>query len=138
MTEVCSSVFTKLRFKRTTAVSKIFCVPYHNRSADDVALTMTSFFALRARKPLHNEAVFCLEAKKPLHTGVRTGCHYLLSLSVLCVSVCVTFVVFTDCESCTRPIFTNPESMETGECGLTRGTFCAARRLKVVAIAGRL
>ena len=28
------------------------------------------------------EAVFCLQAKKPLHTGVRTGCHYLISLSV--------------------------------------------------------
>ena len=29
------------------------------------------------------------------HTGVRTGCHYLINLSVC---VCVTFVVFTDCE----------------------------------------
>ena len=32
--------------------------------------------------------------KKPLHTGVRTGCHYLISLSVclpvrLCVCKCV-------------------------------------------------
>ena len=35
------------------------------------------------------EAVFCLEAKKPLHTGVRTGCHYLIRLSVrVSVSVC--------------------------------------------------
>ena len=46
--------------------------------------------------------------KKPLHTGVRTGCHYLIS--VCCVSchfiVCGTLVVFTDCESCTRPIST--------------------------------
>ena len=31
------------------------------------------------------EAVFCLQAKKPLHTGVRTGCHYLISL---CQCVC--------------------------------------------------
>ena len=52
--------------------------------------------------------------------GVRTGCHYLIYLSVS-VSVCVTFVVFTDCESCTMPIFTNPGSMEAAECELTRG-----------------
>ena len=54
------------------------------------------------------------------------------------VSVCVTFVVFTDCESCTRPIFTNPRSMEAGEYGLTRGTCFAARRLEFVAVAGLL
>ena len=71
--------------------------------------------------------------KKPLHTGVRTGCHYLSSL---CVSVYVTFVVFTDCESCTRPISTNPGSMEAGEYGRTRGTCFIARRLEVVAVAG--
>ena len=39
------------------------------------------------------------------------------------VSACVTFVVFTDCESCTRPISTNPVSMEAGEYGLTRVTW---------------
>ena len=50
--------------------------------------------------------------------------------------VCVTFVVFTDCESCTRPISTNPGSMEAGECGLTRGTRFFARRLEVVAVPG--
>ena len=92
------------------------------------------------------EAVFFL-AKKPLHTGVRTGCHYSISLSVrpsvrlsVCVSVsaCVTFVVFTDCESCTRPIFTNLVSMEAGDYRLTRETWVLARRLEVVAVAGRL
>ena len=83
------------------------------------------------------EAVFCLSAKKPLHTGVRTGYHYLISLSV-CVSVCVTFVVFTDCQSCTRSISTNPGSMEAGEYGLTRGTCFVACRLEVVAVAGLL
>ena len=63
----------------------------------------------------------------------------LFNLSVcVSVSVCVTFVVFTDCESCTRPIFTNPGSMEAGECGLRRGTCFAARRLELVAVAGRL
>ena len=64
--------------------------------------------------------LFAYRAKKPLHTGVRTGCHYISSLSVR-LSVCVTFVIFTDCESCTRSISTNPGSMETGEYGLTRG-----------------
>ena len=50
--------------------------------------------------------------------------------------VCVTFVVFTDCESCTRPISTNPGSMEAGEYGLTRGTRFVARSLEVVAVTG--
>ena len=72
----------------------------------------------------------------PLHTGgVRTWCHYLISLSV-CVRVCATFVVFTDCESCTRPISTNPGSMEVGVYGLTRGMRFVARCLEVVADAG--
>ena len=66
---------------------------------------------------------------------MRTGCHCLISLSV---SVYVTFVVFTDCESCTRPISTNPGSMEAGEYGLTRGTCFVAHRLEVVAVAGLL
>ena len=51
---------------------------------------------------------------------------------------CVTFVVFTDCENCTRPISTNPGSMKAGEYGLTRGTCFAARRLELGAVAGRL
>ena len=49
--------------------------------------------------------------------------------------VCVTFVVFTDCERCTRPISTNPGYMEANEYGLTRGTWFFARRLEVVAVA---
>ena len=76
---------------------------------------------------------FAYRAKKPLHTGVRTGCHHLISLCVR-----VTFVVFTDCESCTRPISTNPGSMKAGEHGLTRGTCFVAHRLEVVAVAGLL
>ena len=51
---------------------------------------------------------------------------------------CVTFVVFTDCENCTRPISTNPGSMKAGEYGLTRGTCFTARRLELGAVAGRL
>ena len=54
------------------------------------------------------------------------------------VTVCVTFGVFTDCESCTRSISANPVSMEAGEYGLTRGTWVFARRLEVVAVAGLL
>ena len=73
--------------------------------------------------------------KKSLHTGVRAKCHYLISLSVC---VCVTFVVFTDCESCTRPISTDPGFMKAGEYGLTRGTCFVARRLEVVGAAGLL
>ena len=63
------------------------------------------------------------------YTGVRTGCHYLFSL-------CVTFVVFTDYESCMRPISANPRSMKAGEHGQTRGTWFFARCLEVVAVAG--
>ena len=53
----------------------------------------------------------------------------------LCQCVCVTFVVFTDCDSCTKPISTSPGSMEAGEYGLTRGTCFVAGRLVVVAVA---
>ena len=56
----------------------------------------------------------------------------------LFVCLCVTFVVFTDCESCTRLISINPGSMEAGQYGLTRGTCFVARRLEVVAVAGLL
>ena len=52
--------------------------------------------------------------------------------------MCVTFVVFTDCESYTRPISTNPGSMEAGEYGLTRGTCFVAFRLQLDAVAGLL
>ena len=54
------------------------------------------------------------------------------------VSVCVTFVVFTDHESCTRPISTNSRSMEAGEYGLTRGTRLLACDLELDAVAGLL
>ena len=102
----------------------------HTRPTESTMAPLASSTSLLAMRP------FCaFRAKKSLHTGVRTGCHYLISLSV-CVRVCVTFVVFTDCESCTRPISTNPVPMEAGEYGLTRGTCFAARRLHVIAVAG--
>ena len=77
-----------------------------------------------------SEAGFCLLAKKSLFIlGCVQGSIILL--------VCVTFVVFsTDSESGTRPISTNPGSMQTSEYGLTRGTCFVARRREVVAVAG--
>ena len=64
----------------------------------------------------------------------------LFNLSVgMCVRVCdIEFVVFTDCESCARPISTNPGSMESGEYELTRGACFFTRRLEVVAVVGLL
>ena len=50
----------------------------------------------------------------------------------------IEVVVFTDCESCTRPISTNLVSMKAGEYGLTRGTCFVACRLEVVVVAGLL
>ena len=104
--------------------------------------SFTSLLVIRqGRERKATEAVFCLYAKKPLHTGVCRGCHYLISHSVrlsVCLSVCVTFVVFTDCESCTRPISTTPASMKAGEYGLTRGTCLVVCRLELDAVAGLL
>ena len=57
----------------------------------------------------------------------------------MCVRVRdIEFVVSTDCESCTRPISTNPGTMESGEYGLTRGTCFIACRLELDAVAGLL
>ena len=44
----------------------------------------------------------------------------------------------TDCESCTKPIYTNPRSVEVDEYGLTRGACFVGRRLEVIAVAGLL
>ena len=101
------------------------------------------FFSLRTHTACCKyEAASCL-IYISTSTGVRTGCPYLIILSVcssVCVSVivCAAFVVCSDRESCTRPISTNPVSMEAGEYGLTRGTWVLARRLEVVAVAGLL
>ena len=70
-----------------------------------------------------NEAVFCRQEKKSLFIP---GCVQGANIQLVCVSVWVTFVVFTDCESCTRPI---SGSMEAREYGLTRGTCFLAFRL---------
>ena len=93
------------------------------------------FFFLRTHTACcKHEAASCL-IYLSTSTGVRTGCHYLISL---CVSACVTFVIFTDCESCTRPISINPGFMEAGEYGLTCGTCFLACRLELDAVAGLL
>ena len=54
------------------------------------------------------------------------------------VGVSVTFVASADCEDCTRPISTNPGSMEAREYRPTRGTCFVTRRLELVAVAGLL
>ena len=65
-------------------------------------------------------------------------------ISLVCLSVClylyvcVTFVVFTDCESCARANCTDSDSIEPGEYELTRGTFFIVRRPEVLAVAGLL
>ena len=63
----------------------------------------------------------------------------LFNLSVgLYVPVCVTFVIFTDSESYTRPTYINPGPVETGEGRPTHGTCFIARRLEVDPVAGLL
>ena len=54
------------------------------------------------------------------------------------VCVCVAFAVFSDCESCTWPISTNPGSMEASKYGLERRTCSVTHHLEVVAVAGLL
>ena len=54
------------------------------------------------------------------------------------VHVSIGHVVFTDFESCPRPISTDPGSMEACKYGLTRRMCFVARRLEVVAAAGLL
>ena len=90
------------------------------------------FFFVERIRPAASMRPSCL-IDLSTSTGVRTGCHCLFRLSAC---VCVSSVVFTDCESCTTPISTNPVCLEAGEYGLTCGTWCFARRLEVAAVAG--
>ena len=96
------------------------------------------FFFLRTHTArCKYEAASCL-VYLSTSTGVRTGCQYLISLSV-CVLVCnIEFVVFTDCKSCTRPICTNSRSMASRQNGLARGTCFIACRLELHAVTGLL
>ena len=68
--------------------------------------------------------IFFLERTRPA-ASMRPPCLIYLSTR-------------TDCESCTRPISTNPGSMEAGEHGLALGTCFVARRLEGVATVGLL
>ena len=93
-------------------------------------------FLLTGQKILFIMRLSSFWQRKPLHTGMSTGSHYLICLSV-CVRVCLTFVVCTDGEkSCTRQISTGLVSIEAGQYGLTRWTWFFVRRLEVVAVAG--
>ena len=65
---------------------------------------------------------------------VIPGCVLGAITSLVCLCVCVAFVVFTNCESCMSPISKILGSMYTGENGQTRGTSFVARRLEVVAV----
>ena len=104
----------------------------------DFVFFYLSLFSFKRTRPAASMRPPCL-IYLTTSTGVRTEHHYLNSMPVcVSVSVCATFVVFTDCEGCTGPISTNPGSMEAGEYGLTRGMFFVAHRLEVVAVAGLL
>ena len=102
---------------------------------------------MRYRTSTPNERVWCITqlAKLSFNHSIgrthswRSSIFYKISLSVclsVCLSMCVrvTFVVFIDCESCTRLISTNPGSMEAGEHALTRGTCFLACHLELDAV----
>ena len=74
----------------------------------------------------------CLPACLPAFLPI---CLTAWLLYTLC---CVKVDDFTDCESCSRPISTNPEYMGESEYGLMRGACFVARRPEVVAVAGLL
>ena len=77
------------------------------------------FFFFERTRPAASMKLPCL-IYLPASTGVRTERHFFIGVYVY---VCVTFVIFTDCERCTKPISTNPGYMEAGEYGLMRETF---------------
>ena len=83
-------------------------------------------------------AVFFLRQKSLIPDCIQ-GAIINLFCRYVCVRVCDTkFVVFTDCDSCTRPISVNPVNMKAGENGLTCGTCFFVCRLEVVVFAGLL
>ena len=66
-----------------------------------------------------------------MRQGRRSGA----TEAVFCL-LCMCNIRRFYCESCTRPISTNPGSTEAGEYGLTRGRCSVARRLEGVTVAG--
>ena len=93
------------------------------------------------RESAATEDVFAFRQKSLFISGCVQGAIIkIVCLSVrlsVSDSVCVTLVVFTDCQSCTRPIYTHPGSMEAGEHGPTCGTWVFTHRLEVLAVGAR-
>ena len=82
------------------------------------------------------EAAICLKGKYA--SSYRMGIQRVIWFSwSVCpsVCVCVTFVVFPDCESGTRPISITSESMEVDVYRLAHGTFIDTRRGEVGPVA---
>ena len=77
---------------------------------------------------------FCLSVCLTVCLSVCLSVFLSVCLSAV-YGVSVTFAVFNDGGSCTRPVSSNPRSMEAVEYGLTRGTCFPARRLEVIAVA---
>ena len=125
-------VFVTIRLELVAVVGLLWISWFVLGGAGFFAVFLFVFFPFERTRPAASMRSPCL-IYLSISTGVRTGCHYLIS-----VSLCVIFVVFTDCESCTRAISTNSGSMETGKCGRTRGTCFITCRLEVVAVAGLL
>ena len=90
--------------------------------------SLASFTSLLVTRPF-----LALRGKSLLIPGCLEGAI----ISFVCLSTCV-FVVFSDCESCTRPISTNPGSMEAEQYGPTGGTCFLPCRLELDAVVGPL
>ena len=104
------AVFSK-RTKRSKSIRPTKNYNHSQRSLADVTLSAhcsfsPSFIMRQGRGSEAADAVFAYRQKKPFHTGARTGCHHLIN-----ICVCVTFVLFTDCESCRRPISTHTRDL---------------------------
>ena len=94
----------------------------------------SDFFFFERTRPAASMRPSCLIYLSTI-TGVRTGCHYLFVLSVCACVQHSSFLVIAKA-LCTRPISTNPGSMEAGEYGLAHGARFVAVCLEVVAVAG--
>ena len=99
---------------------------------------LASFMSLlvmrQGRRSEATEDAFAFWAKKLLHTEVRTGCHKLISL---CPSVYNNRRLYR-LRKLYGADFHKPESMESGECGLTLVTCFLACRLELHAVVGLL
>ena len=96
------------------------------------------FFFPNAHGPLHVIGRLASFTSLLVPGSVQGSIIISLSVCLPVYCVCATFVFLTDCERWTRPISTNPGSIEAGKYGLTRGTCFVAPRFEVVAVAGQL